>query len=139
MHPIDVCLVSFVDPFPGSLSDFVLYLRFGRLGVTSCGDLLNVRHDIVHSRCLTAVSGWAFGRVVARLVTFETSVGRRVGCFSSVVLGGRVWAVSGLTCRRGVRPLMGRVVPRLGVWKGPMRFGLRRFSTTIVVVPSIVS
>ena len=100
VHSIDVCLVSFVDPFPGSLSDFVLNLPLGCLDFTTRGDLLNVSHDTIHDRCFSSVIGRALGSVMARLVmSFETGDRRPVACFSSVVLRGRVWAGSGLTCR----------------------------------------
>ena len=65
VHPLDVGFVGVVDPFLGSLSNFVLYLPLGGLGFTACGDMLNVYHDTVHGRCLTAVRGWALGSVVA--------------------------------------------------------------------------
>ena len=118
VHPIDICFVGIFYPLLSTLSDFILYLPLGRLGFTSRGDLLNVSHDTFDDMCFSSIIGRALGSVMARLVTFETGDQRRVACFSSVVLRGRVWAISGLTCRRGVRPLVGHVVPRLGVWKG---------------------
>ena len=139
VHSIDVCLVGVFDPFLGSLSNFVLNLLLSCLGFTTCGDVLDVSHDTIHERCFSPVIGRALGSVMARLVTFETGDRCRVSCFASVVLRGMVWAVSGLTCRRGVRPFVGRVVPRLGVWERPTRFGVRRFFAMIVIGLSIIA
>ena len=46
--------------------------------------------------------------------------------------------VRGLSCKQGVRSFVGRVGPWLVVGKRVTRCGLRRFSTKIIVVPSIV-
>ena len=91
VHPIDICFVGFVDPFLSSLSNFVLYLPLGRLGFTSHGDLLNVGHDTIHDMCFSSIIGRALGSVMARLVTFEIGDRRRVPCFASLILRGRVW------------------------------------------------
>ena len=72
VHSLNVDFVGVVDPFLGGLSDFVLYLSLDGQDFTACGDVLNVCHDIVHNRCLTAVKGCALGSVVAWLVTFKT-------------------------------------------------------------------
>ena len=139
VHSIDVCLVGVFDPFLGSLSNFVLNLLLSCLGFTTCGDVLDVSHDTIHERCFSPVIGRALGSVMARLVTFKSGYRRRLACLSSVVLWGWLWAISGLTCRRGVRSFVRCVVPRLIVWKEPRRFRLRRFSTMIIVVSLIIS
>ena len=79
-----------VDPFLGRLSDFVLYLPLGGLGLTVCGDVLNISHDTVGGRCRTAVRGWALGSVVAWLVPDETGNQCGVVGIPAVIRWGRV-------------------------------------------------
>ena len=102
VHPINVCFVGVIDPFLGCLSDFVMYLSLGCLGFASRGDLLNVCHDTIHGRCFSSIIGRSLGGVLAWLVTFKTYDRRRVACFALLPLRGMVWAVSWLSCRRGV-------------------------------------
>ena len=66
VHSIDIGFFGVVNPFLGSLFDFVLYFPFGSLGFTARGDLLNVSRDTIHERCFTSVIGWALGSVMAR-------------------------------------------------------------------------
>ena len=71
VHQLNIALFGSVDPFLSCLSDFILYLPLGSLGFAACSDVLNVCHNTIHGRGLTAVRGWALGSVVAWLVTLK--------------------------------------------------------------------
>ena len=90
MHPLKVGFVGGVDPFFGRLLDFILYLPLDGLGFAACGDMLNVCHDTVHDRGLTAVRGWALGSVVSWLATLEIGNRCRVSGIGAVIWWGRV-------------------------------------------------
>ena len=87
IHSLAACLTS---------SCICHWVDWVLLRVVTC----YVSHDTIHGRCFSSIIGRALSSVMARLVmSFETGDRRPVACFSSVVLRGRVWAGSGLTCR----------------------------------------
>ena len=101
-HPVDIRFIGIIDPFVIGLLDFILYFPLRHLGFALSGDLLYIGHDTIHGRCFSSIIGRTLGGVLAWLVTFKTYDRRRVACFALLPLRGMVWAVSWLSCRRGV-------------------------------------
>ena len=65
-----------------------MYLPLGSLGFAACSDVLNVSHNTIHCRGLTAVCGWALGSVVAWLVTLKQVIDAELLVSPRLVYGG---------------------------------------------------
>ena len=63
MHSINICIIGFLDPFLGGLSDFFLNFLLCVVGLTPGGDLLDFRHNDIHymwtsGHCVAYWPGW---------------------------------------------------------------------------------